>query len=149
MPWPSQTPWLICESPGRASPGSRPPCGCAETLKPGGGGKGGGSQPGTSPVIRSHPDRGAGSDLRASGLEQRRLSVLKAAGLEQATVSQLLEQEDNEGKERLSPVFEELTQAAGRLRETKESADRILNVRLRQIQHISGLSGGPHYDEYG
>ena len=61
----------------------------------------------------------------------------------------LLEQEDNEGKERLSPVFEELTQAAGRLRETKESADRILNVRLRQIQHISGLSGGPHYDEYG
>ena len=136
MPWPLQTPWLICESPGRASPGSRPPCGCAETLKPGGGGKGGGSQPGTSPVIRSHPDRGA-------------VSVLKAAGLEQATVSQLLEQEDNEGKERLSPVFEELTQAAGRLRETKESADRILNVRLRQIQHISGLSGGPHYDEYG
>ena len=87
--------------------------------------------------------------LELRGLEQRRLSVLKAAGLEQATVSQLLEQEDNEGKERLSPVFEELTQAAGRLRETKESADRILNVRLRQIQHISGLSGGPHYDEYG
>ena len=80
--------------------------------------------------------------LELRGLEQRRLSVLKAAGLEQATVSQLLEQEDNEGKERLSPVFEELTQAAGR-------ADRILNVRLRQIQHISGLSGGPHYDEYG
>lgn len=87
--------------------------------------------------------------LELRGLEQRRLCVLKAAGLEQATVSQLLEQEDNEGKERLSPVFEELTQAAGRLRETKESADRILNVRLRQIQHISGLSGGPHYDEYG
>lgn len=87
--------------------------------------------------------------LELRGLEQRRLSVLKAAGLEQATVSQLLEQEDNEGKERLSPVFEELTQAAGRLRETKESTDRILNVRLRQIQHISGLSGGPHYDEYG
>ena len=87
--------------------------------------------------------------LELRGLEQRRLSVLKAAGLEQATVSQLLEQEDNEGKERLSPVFEELTQAAGRLRETKESADRILNVRLRQIQHISGLAGGPHYDEYG
>ena len=55
--------------------------------------------------------------LELRGLEQRRLSVLKAAGLEQATVSQLLEQEDNEGKERLSPVFEELTQAAGRLRE--------------------------------
>lgn len=87
--------------------------------------------------------------LELRGLEQRRLSVLKAAGLEQATVSQLLEQEDNEGKERLSPVFEELTQAAGRLRETKESADRILNVRLRQIQHISGLAGVPHYDEYG
>ena len=62
--------------------------------------------------------------LELRGLEQRRLSVLKAAGLEQATVSQLLEQEDNEGKERLSPVFEELTQAAGRLREIGRASCR-------------------------
>lgn len=87
--------------------------------------------------------------LELRGLEQKRLSLLKGAGLEKATLRQLLEQEDQEGKELLSPVFEELDQAARQLKMTKESADRILKVRLRQMEHLLGASGSPQYDEYG
>lgn len=86
-------------------------------------------------------------DMR--GLEQKRLSILEKAGLKDATFRQLLEAEDEEGRTRLFPVFEELTQAANQLKETKESADRILKVRLRQIELMAASQNGPHYDEYG
>lgn len=87
--------------------------------------------------------------LEFRGLEQKRLSILEDAGFKDSTLRELLEQEDEDGKLQLSPLFDELTEAAERLKSMKDSADRILKVRLRQISLFSASGNGSHYDMYG
>lgn len=87
--------------------------------------------------------------LEMRGLEQRRLSILNQVGWKNASFRQILEQEDEDGKNQLVPLFEELTRNADTLRNTKDNADRILKVRLHQISQFSVSENGPHYDHYG
>ena len=87
--------------------------------------------------------------LEFRGLEQKRLSILEDAGFKDSTLRELLEQEDEDGRLQLSPLFDELTEAAEQLKSMKDSADRILKVRLRQISLFSATGNGPHYDMYG
>lgn len=87
--------------------------------------------------------------LELRGLEQKRIAMLDQAGLGQASFRQILEQEDADGRERLTPLFDDLTGVSGRLRQAKENADRILNVRLHEIRRFSAGGNAPHYDSYG
>lgn len=87
--------------------------------------------------------------LELRGLEQKRISILNQTGWKNASFRQILEQEDEDGKQRLAPLFEELTRNSDQLRNTKDNADRILKVRLHQISLFSESGNGPHYDHYG
>lgn len=87
--------------------------------------------------------------LELRGLEQKRTAILESAGLKNASFRDILAQEDEDGRERLTPLFEELHRQAEHLRNAKDSADRILKVRLHQISLLSPSENGPHYDHYG
>lgn len=87
--------------------------------------------------------------LELRGLEQKRISILNQTGWNNLSFRQILEQEDEDGREKLAPFFEQLRQSADLLRSTKENADRILKVRLHQIRFLSNSENGPHYDHYG
>lgn len=87
--------------------------------------------------------------LELRGLEQKRISILNQTGWNNLSFRQILEQEDEDGREKLAPFFEQLRQSADLLRSTKENTDRILKVRLHQIRFLSNSENGPHYDHYG
>lgn len=87
--------------------------------------------------------------LELRGLEQKRISILNQTGWNNLSFRQILEQEDEDGREKLAPFFEQLRKSADLLRSTKENADRILKVRLHQIRFLSNSENGPHYDHYG
>lgn len=87
--------------------------------------------------------------LELRGLERSRISILSEVGWENASFREILEQEDEDGRKRLIPLFEELTSSAGKLKSTTENSDRIIKVKLHQIQLFSSSEGGSHYDQYG
>lgn len=72
--------------------------------------------------------------LSLRGLEKQRMEQAAALGWEGLNFRQILEAADAEQKEALSPLFAELQEHAGRLKQTRETADRMLKVRLRELE---------------
>lgn len=87
--------------------------------------------------------------LELRGLERSRISILSGIGQDGVSFREILEQEDDDGRQRLTPLFEELTHNAGKLKNALENSDRMIKVRLHQIQLLSSPEGSSHYDQYG
>ncbi len=87
--------------------------------------------------------------LELRGLERSRISILSGIGQDGVSFREILEQEDEDGRQRLTPLFEELTHNAGKLKNALENSDRMIKVRLHQIQLLSSPEGSSHYDQYG
>ena len=85
--------------------------------------------------------------LSLRGLERQRSDLLARAHLENKTFRELLAQEDDEGRRLLSPAFSSLEALTEQLRQTKENSDRLVRVRLHEIETL--VSDAPHYDRYG
>lgn len=78
------------------------------------------------------------------GLERKRLQLTKELGYEGKTFSQILAVLDTENKARFSPVFEELSTAMTRLKDVEASAERIMTVRLNDVNDsIRTMSAPP------
>ena len=78
------------------------------------------------------------------GLERKRLQLTKELGYEGKTFSQILAVLDTENEARFSPVFEELSTAMTRLKDVEASAERIMTVRLNDVNDsIRTMSAPP------
>ena len=77
--------------------------------------------------------------LKLRGLEQRRIRMAKELGWESLTFRQILEKAEPEQKESLSPLFAELEQ----------NAERIIKVRIREIETAISRTQGGSYDNGG
>ena len=78
------------------------------------------------------------------GLERKRLQLTKELGYEGKTFSQILAVLDAENKAHFSPVFEELSTAMTRLKDVEASAERIMTVRLNDVNDsIRTMSAPP------
>ena len=78
------------------------------------------------------------------GLERKRLQLTKELGYEGKTFSQILAVLDAENKAHFSPVFEELSTAMTRLKDVEASAERIMAVRLNDVNDsIRTMSAPP------
>lgn len=85
--------------------------------------------------------------LKLRGLEQHRTQLQKELGWESLTFRQILASAEPEQCTVLEPVFEELDQQMRRLQTARESSERILNVRLREIAHYTQM--GSSYNNEG
>ena len=88
--------------------------------------------------------------LQLRGLDKKRSDLLKEAGLEGLTFRQILEQEDSSAAA-LSPLLERLSQQAEKLKKVKGGTDRLIQIRMRQLeQRLKGAKqSDPHiYDKY-
>lgn len=80
--------------------------------------------------------------LNLKGLDQRRAKQAADLGWKDLTVSQILDTADVSQKAVLTPLFENLNKEVSLLKEVRESADRIVNVRIHEIEELIALSGG-------
>lgn len=86
--------------------------------------------------------------LKLRGLEQKRIKLAASLGWKDFTFRQILEQADDRQKEVLSPLFASLDTGTKRLADIRDSADRIIRLRLKELE--SALStGGGGYDGSG
>ena len=79
--------------------------------------------------------------LRLRGLEQHRAKQMKALGWEGLTFRQVLDRASQEETAVLSPLFDRLTGQLKLLTDSRDSADRILKLRLKEFQET--LAGAP------
>ena len=82
--------------------------------------------------------------LKLRGLEQKRLRLAEAMGWKGLTFRQILSQ-----AARLSPLFTGLDSQIKHLREVKDTAERMIQVRLREFNMILSNTTGEGYDENG
>lgn len=87
--------------------------------------------------------------LKLRGLEQRRIRMAKELGWESLTFRQILEKAEPEQKESLSPLFAELEQNLKRLGQSRQSAEQIIKVRIREIETAIARGQGGSYDNQG
>ena len=87
--------------------------------------------------------------LKLRGLEQKRLRLADAMGFKGLTFRQILNQATQEQEDRLSPLFTDLDSQVGYLKEVKDTAERMIHVRLREFNQILSAASGEGYDETG
>lgn len=75
--------------------------------------------------------------LSLRGLEKQRTEQAAALGWEGLNFRQILDTADAEQKEALSPLFLELQERTGRLKQIQETSDRMLRVRLRELEFMT------------
>lgn len=80
--------------------------------------------------------------LSLRGLEQRRQHQAESLGWKGLTFRQILEVADAEQKKVLLPRFTELDERVSLLKEIRKSADRIMGVRIRELEDAIAVSGG-------
>ncbi len=88
--------------------------------------------------------------LKLRGLEQLRMKQAGALGWQGLTFRQILERADGRQKKLLSPLFDKMNAQLRRLTDSKDSADRILWLRLKELEEA--LAGAPQprlHDSYG
>ena len=85
--------------------------------------------------------------LRLRGLEQHRISLQKDLGWDTLTLQQILDRSSEEERELLSPVFARLDHYLRRLQQAREAAEKILKVRLHELEVFSQM--GASYDNSG
>lgn len=84
--------------------------------------------------------------LKLRGLEQRRIKCQKTLDWEDLTIKQILEKASPTQLETLSPLFQDLEQQLKRLTHSRDAAEKILNVRLRELEIIAMQQQGSAYD---
>lgn len=72
--------------------------------------------------------------LSLRGLEKQRMEQAAALGWEGLTFRQIMDAAGPEQKAVLSPLFEELQERTSRLKQTQEASNRMLRVRLRELE---------------
>lgn len=72
--------------------------------------------------------------LKMRGLEQKRIKLAQALGWKGLTFRQILDQADSSQRELLSPLFVELDAEVKRLIAARDSADRVVKLRLRELE---------------
>ena len=87
--------------------------------------------------------------LKLRGLEQKRLRLAEAMGWKGLTFRQILSQSTPEQAGRLSPLFTRLDSQIKHLREVKDTAERMIQVRLREFNMILSSTTGGGCDENG
>lgn len=87
--------------------------------------------------------------LKLRGLEQHRTKLMNSLGFSGLRFRQILEQAEPELHDRLFPYFTMLTEEAAHLTQAKEAADRIIKLRLREIEAITASSQGVNYKSSG
>lgn len=87
------------------------------------------------------------SILKLRGLEQKRLRLAADMGWKDLTFRQILDRATIEQQECLSPLFTRLDSQIARLRTAKDSAERMINVRLREFDYILSTGNSEGYDE--
>ena len=95
-------------------------------------------------VQKAHAAANSQHNLIAGFLNPEQAQILKLRGLEQKglTFRQILEQPENSQKECLSPLFAQLEAGVKRLTDTRTSADRVIKLRLRELEAaIAGKEG--------
>lgn len=83
--------------------------------------------------------------LKLRGLEQRHRKQMKALAWDGLTFRQILEQADEKEEAFLSPLFGRLTEQLRLLTSSRDSANRILNVRLKEFEDALAGSPQPHF----
>ena len=87
--------------------------------------------------------------LQLRGLEQKRLRLADAMSFKGLAFRQILNQATVEQADRLSPLFTQLDSQIKHLLEVKDTADRMIHVRLREFSQILSSTTGEVYDENG
>lgn len=77
--------------------------------------------------------------LKLRGLEQRRVRLQKELEWDGLTLQQILDRALPEQTEMLNPAFQKLEQQLGYLQSARESAERILKVRLHELEIFSQM----------
>ena len=85
--------------------------------------------------------------LKLRGLEQHRIKLQKELGWDSLTIHQILDTAPSEQAEVLDPVFQTLDQQLRRLQKAREASERILKVRLHELEVFSQM--GAAYDNGG
>lgn len=84
--------------------------------------------------------------LKFRGQEQKRLRLAEAMSWGGLTFRQILEQASVPQRQRLQPLFEQLDTQVKLLLETKDTAERIIKVRLREFETLLYREKGTVYD---
>ena len=85
--------------------------------------------------------------LKLRGLEQTRVKQADALGWKGLTFRQILNRTSEQQKELLSPLFHNLSLQTKQLAGSKESADRILSLRLKEFEKALEGNLPPHFHE--
>ncbi len=84
--------------------------------------------------------------MKLRGLEQKRLKLTEGLGWKGLTFRQLLDQADSEQREVLAPLFTALDDRLRQLTDIREASDRIIQLRLRELQTALGQEESYGYD---
>lgn len=87
--------------------------------------------------------------LKLRGLEQKRIRLADRLGWKGLTFRQILNQPECGHKELLSPLFVELETGIRHLTGAKDSADRAIKLRLRELESAIAQGAGGVYDGKG
>ena len=85
--------------------------------------------------------------LKLRGLEQRRTRLAESLGWKSMTFRQILEHASPKQKEQLEPIFNNLEQQLLELKASRQASERIINVRLHELQVLIAKAEGGSYDE--
>ncbi len=80
--------------------------------------------------------------LSLRGLEQKRIHQAEELGWKDYTFRHILYAADPEQKKLLNPLFKELEEQISILRKVRESADRIIGVRIHELEDAITMAGG-------
>ncbi len=87
--------------------------------------------------------------LKLRGLEQHRMNLAKELGWESLTFRQILEQASLRQSELLRPLFDCLDQQLKELEQARNNSERIIHVRIHEIQTLMAQRQGSSYDNTG
>ncbi|MBR5509630.1 MAG: hypothetical protein IKV59_06215 [Lachnospiraceae bacterium] len=80
--------------------------------------------------------------LSMRGLEQKRMHQAADLGWKDFTFRQILYAADSEQKKLLLPIFNELDEQISLLKKVRTSADRIIGLRIHELEEAIAAAGG-------
>ena len=80
--------------------------------------------------------------LSLRGLEQKRMHQAADLGWKDFTFRQILYAADSEQKKILLPLFNELDEQVSLLKKVRASADRIIGLRIHELEEAIAMAGG-------
>lgn len=87
--------------------------------------------------------------LKLRGLEQRRIRLAKELGWDSLTFRQILSRVSLRQSSRLQPLFEELEEQLKWLQDSRSAAERMIKVRLHEMDIVLARQNGSAYDDSG